>query len=372
MATLSDIRRGMKGIGILSLIFAMLLIVQMISPYLGWDDPEVEDGFAIDVVTSGLGGPACLEWVSDYDLLVCDRDGGTIELLNFDIDSNGWNWTPTNNSFTLLTGLHEPHDILILDDHILISERGKLTRINQTELDQTLDDAPRVVVIDGVPTGNHQTNNLDIMPNGTVIWHVGSTCNICDEVDERNAALLWVNSSTGDHGILASGIRNSFHGIWVPDMGYVFSDNGRDWEGDHPPEEVNLLIPGGDYGWPDDDPEHPVPEGTIGPIATWTPHSSLNNLALRPPNSSFPGGDHTIYATVFGSWNALIPVGHEIVRIDFTADTNSPQGWVSETSVFASELSAPLPIAFHPSGHHLFYANFLDDGTLYVISKVNY
>ena len=133
----------------------------------------------------------------------------------------------------------------------LVSERGKLTRINQTLIDSTLDEVPRWTLIKDVPTGNHQTNNLDVMPNGTVIWHVGSTCNICDEADERNAALLWVNSSTGEHGVLASGVRNSFHGTWVPDMGYLFSDNGRDWEGNHPPEEINLLIPGEDYGWPE-------------------------------------------------------------------------------------------------------------------------
>ena len=364
---MSDARRGWFRIGILSLTFVVLLIIQMISPYLGWSDPDVEEGFAIEEVVSGLGGPACLEWVSDSDLLVCDRDGGVIRLLNFDLSSN--DWEPTQDSFTLLTDLHEPHDILILDDHILISERGKLTRINQTLLDSTLDDALRWTLIDDVPTGNHQTNNLDIMPNGTVIWHVGSTCNICDEVDERNAALLWVNSSTGTHGVLASGVRNSFHGIWVPEMGYVFSDNGRDWEGNHPPEEINLLIPGEDYGWPDDDPDHPVPDGTIGPIATWTSHSSLNNLAYRPPNSSFPGGNHTVYATVFGSWNTNVPVGHEIVRIDFNENSSAPQGWSSETSVFASDLSAPLPIVFHPNGEFLFYTNFLDDGTLYVISS---
>tara|TARA_B100000519_G_C14253830_1_gene443956 strand:- start:2077 stop:3174 length:1098 start_codon:yes stop_codon:yes gene_type:complete len=364
---LSETRRAWSGIGILTLFFVILLILQMVSPYLGWSDPEVEDGFVIDEVVSGLGGPACLEWVSDRDLLVCDRDGDVIRLLNFDLSED--EWKPTELSFTLLTNVHEPHDILILDDHILVSERGKLTRINQTVLDSTLDDAPRWTIIDDIPTGNHQTNNLDIMPNGTVIWHVGSTCNICDEVDERNAALLWVNSSTGAHGILASGVRNSFHGIWVPDMGYIFSDNGRDWEGDHPPEEINLLIPSENYGWPDDDPDHPVPEGTIGPIATWTPHSSLNNLAYRPPNSSFPGGNHTVYATVFGSWNAIVPVGHEIVRIDFTENASEPQGWSSETSVFASDLSGPLPIVFHPSGDFLFYTNFLDDGTLYVISS---
>ena len=364
---MNETRRAWSGIGILTLLFVILLILQMVSPYLGWSDPEVEDGFVIDEVVSGLGGPACLEWVSDRDLLVCDRDGDVIRLLNFDLSEDEWN--PTELSFTLLTDVHEPHDILILDDHILVSERGKLTRINQTVLDSTLDDAPRWTLIDDIPTGNHQTNNLDIMSNGTVIWHVGSTCNICDEVDERNAALLWVNSSTGAHGILVSGVRNSFHGIWVPDMGYIFSDNGRDWEGDHPPEEINLLISGENYGWPDDDPDHPVPEGTIGPIATWTPHSSLNNLAYRPPNSSFPGGNHTVYATVFGSWNAIVPVGHEIVRIDFTENASEPQGWSSETSVFASDLSGPLPIVFHPSGNFLFYTNFLDDGTLYVISS---
>ncbi len=363
---MSNLRRAWSGIGVLTLLFVVLLILQMVSPYLGWNDPDVEDGFVIDEVVSGLGGPACLEWVSDRDLLVCDRDGGVIRLLNFDMSED--EWKPTKMSFTLLTNVHEPHDILILDDYILVSERGKLTRINQTILDSTLDDAPRWTLIDDIPTGNHQTNNLDIMPNGTVIWHVGSTCNICDEVDERNAALLWVNSSTGEHGILAGGVRNSFHGIWVPDMGYIFSDNGRDWEGDHPPEEVNLLIPGENYGWPDDDPDHPVPAGTIGPIVTWTPHSSLNNLAYRPPNSSFPGGNHTVYATVFGSWNAIVPVGHEIVRIDFTENASEPQGWSSETSVFASDLSGPLPIVFHPSGDFLFYTNFLDDGTLYVIS----
>ena len=356
-----DNRRTLKAIGLMVLILVLMLLVRMIAPFTGWVDPEVETGFSVEEVTSDLGGPACLEWVSNEELLVCDRDGDRIVLLTFD----GEDWT--HASETLVGDLHEPHDILFLSDHVLISERGKLTRINQTGL-AGLNAAERWTLIEGVPTGNHQTNNLDVMPNGTVIWHVGSTCNICEEGDERNAALLWVNSSTGEHGVLASGVRNSFHGTWVPSMGYVFSDNGRDWEGDHPPEEVNLLIPGADYGWPEDGPATPVPEGTVGPVAIWTPHSSLNNLAHRPVGSPFPGGNHTVYATVFGSWNAVVPVGHQIVQIDFTADENTTQGWAAETSVFASDLSGPLPIAFHPSGEYLFYATFTGDGTLFVIS----
>ena len=91
-----------------------------------------------------------------------------------------------------------------------------------------------------------------------------------------------MNGSTGDHGTLASGVRNSFDGVWVPNIGYVFTDNGRDWEGDHPDEELNLLSEGGDYGWPDDDPSNPVPAGSIAPIATWTPHTSLQYVLQIP------------------------------------------------------------------------------------------
>ena len=43
-------------------------------------------------------------------------------------------------------------------------------------------------------------------------------------------------------------MRNSYDGVWVESIGYVFTDNGRDWEGDHPHEEINLLVEGGDYG----------------------------------------------------------------------------------------------------------------------------
>ena len=368
---MSDLARQIRGTCVLVLLAVLILFAHHIIQFTGWIDPDVKEGYTIDKVAEDLGGPACLEWVYGNYLIVCDRDEGRLVLLEFDVGAVRWDWEPIERH-TWIDGLNQPHDILIQGDFILISERGQLTRINHTGLDTMWMDGmrskERVTLVEGVPTGNHQTNNLDVMPNGTVIWHVGSTCNICDEVDERNAALLWVNASTGEHGVLASGVRNSFHGTWVTGMGYLFSDNGRDWEGDHPPEEVNLLVPGADYGWPEDGPETPGPEGTVGPVARWTPHSSLNNLAHRPTDSVFPGGEHTVYATVFGSWNAAVPVGHEIVQIDFTEDENEPQGWAAESSVFASNLSGPLPIAFHPSGEFLFYATFSGDGSLFVIS----
>ena len=329
----------------------LLLVARQIYPYSSFNTPTVGDGYEIEVVATNLGGPTCLEWFDDSTLIVCDRDGGQIYALDLNMSKT-----------VLVDDLDRPHDVAITDSHLFVSEAGKLSRyVHDGQLGEI---GNKTTLISNVPTGNHQTNAVNILPNGTLVWHSGSTCNICVEDDPRNGALLWVNGSTGEHGILASGVRNSFDGTWVAGIGYVFTDNGRDWEGDHPDEELNLLSEGGDYGWPDDDPSNPVPAGSIAPIATWTPHTSMNGVAVRPANSPLPGGNSTIYATVYGSWNTILPQGHEIVRIDLDSSNGKVVG---TTSVFAEDVGTPLPITFHPNGD-LYFAVFGSNGKLYKIS----
>ena len=332
-------------------VLVLLLVARQIYPYSSFNTPTVGDGYEIEVVATNLGGPTCLEWFDDSTLIVCDRDGGQIYALDLNMSKT-----------VLVDDLDRPHDVAITDSNLFVSEAGKLSRyVHDGQLGEI---GNKTTLISNVPTGNHQTNAVNILPNGTLVWHSGSTCNICVEDDPRNGALLWVNGSTGEHGILASGVRNSFDGTWVAGIGYVFTDNGRDWEGDHPDEELNLLSEGGDYGWPDDDPSNPVPAGSIAPIATWTPHTSMNGVAVRPANSPLPGGNSTIYATVYGSWNTILPQGHEIVRIDLDSSNGKVVG---TTSVFAEDVGTPLPITFHPNGD-LYFAVFGSNGKLYKIS----
>ena len=332
-------------------VLVLLLVARQIYPYSSFNTPTVGDGFEIEVVATNLGGPTCLEWFDDSTLIVCDRDRGQIYALDLNMSKT-----------VLVDDLDRPHDVAITDSHLFVSEAGKLSRYAHDG--QLGEIGNKTTLISNVPTGNHQTNAVNILPNGTLVWHSGSTCNICVEDDPRNGALLWVNGSTGEHGILASGVRNSYDGTWVAGIGYVFTDNGRDWEGDHPDEELNLLSEGGDYGWPDDDPSNPVPPGSIAPIATWTPHTSMNGVAVRPANSPLPGGNSTIYATVYGSWNTILPQGHEIVRIDLDSSNGKVVGI---TSVFAEDVGTPLPITFHPNGD-LYFAVFGSNGKLYKIS----
>ena len=322
------------------LVLIFLIVAREIFPYAGVMNAKLQDGYEQETIATGLGGPTCLVFDGNL-LLVCDRDDGRIVTIDGEV---------------LLSGLIHPHGMVLLDDGVVISEEGKLTRYDSNFSNP-------VVSVDGIPSGNHQTNAVNLLPNGTLIWHSGSTCNHCDEDDSRNAALLWVNATTGEHGILATGVRNSFDGIWVDDIGYLFSDNGQDAEGDDfPDEEINLLVEGADYGWLVESVDDPNPVGTEAPVATWTPHTSVNGMTTRPAN--MPGDEHTVYATVYGSWATLLPKGHQILKIDFELTDN---GWVGDVEIFAEDVGTPLPITGGPDGN-LYYATFDHGGAVHVIS----
>lgn len=322
------------------LVLIFLIVAREIFPYAGVMNAKLQDGYEQETIATGLGGPTCLVFDGNL-LLVCDRDDGRIVTIDGEV---------------LLSGLIHPHGMVLLDDGVVISEEGKLTRYDSNFSNP-------VVLVDGIPSGNHQTNAVNLLPNGTLIWHSGSTCNHCDEDDSRNAALLWVNATTGEHGILATGVRNSFDGIWVDDIGYLFSDNGQDAEGDDfPDEEINLLVEGADYGWLVESVDDPNPVGTEAPVATWTPHTSVNGMTTRPAN--MPGDEHTVYATVYGSWATLLPKGHQILKIDFELTDN---GWVGDVEIFAEDVGTPLPITGGPDGN-LYYATFDHGGAVHVIS----
>ena len=93
-------RTGRHIIPIVALLF-FLLIARQIYPYTTpFNSHVTEDGFAIEEVASGFGGPTCMEWVDETHLMMCDRDGGRIIIL----DS-----TDNFSSTTVVDGLYHPH-----------------------------------------------------------------------------------------------------------------------------------------------------------------------------------------------------------------------------------------------------------------------
>ena len=292
-------KRGLfMAISVIGVILIMLAYT-IFSPYFTRIDPIPSQGYQVNEIDGEIGQVTCMIWLDSNHFLVCEIEQDAVILHKIE------SYVLTEERI-LKDGLNDPHGLYYDGEFLYISEKGKLTKnefIGTEPSNWSVGNS--TILVDGIPSGNHQTNSINEGPDGMLIWHSGSTCNVCNEDDDRNAAIILVDPSNGNHSIIASGVRNSFDGEWVPDIGYVFTDNGRDWEGDdYPPEELNLLEIGRDYGWPYDEPETPIPDGTLGPIGTFDPHSSANSIALRHANSSLPGNNHSIFVSVFGSWNS--------------------------------------------------------------------
>ena len=82
------------------MVILLMLFARQIYPYTTPLNKVHIDGFEIEKVASGLGGPTCLEWVSADELLICDRDGDRIMVMNI---SNGFEYE------TIVSGLNNPH-----------------------------------------------------------------------------------------------------------------------------------------------------------------------------------------------------------------------------------------------------------------------
>ena len=356
----------LKIIAALIVLILVAGVIRAASPYIFKPTPStLDEEIQIEEVATGLGKPTCLSWISDEWLLICDTH--TQSILALELSENIF-----SEPQVVISNLNNPHGVLLWNDFenntkkIFVSQAGSLNFWEITGGDTPLEWelGNLETVVEGVATGTHQQNAIIEGPNNTLFWHSGSTCNVCEEEDERSATIIEINPANGNYSIIATGVRNSFDGVWVPEIGYIFTDNGHDWSGEsYPPEEINLLEIGGFYGWPNVTEENPVPLGSIPPIGNYTPHSSVNGIDLRPQNSSLPGGNVTLYATVFGSWNTVIPVGKEIIRIDLIPDSSHPQGWGVEITGVIENLATPLPLTFHPNGD-LYFAEYAH-GTLY-------
>jgi glucose/arabinose dehydrogenase len=155
---------------------------------------------------------------------------------------------------------------------------------------------------------------------------------------------------------------------------------GRDLIGDNmPPEEVNIVEDGKDYGWPycyaarvhDDnfDPKkaHSC-ENTVAPHITFQAHSAPLGLAFIP--ESWPAqyrGD--LLVVYHGSWNRTEPTGYKVARFDLDENytSNGESDFRSGFLEGDGVLGRPVDVLFDARGN-LFIS---DDkaGVIYRISQ---
>jgi glucose/arabinose dehydrogenase len=222
-----------------------------------------------------------------------------------------------------------PHSLAWRDGWLYVGETHQVVRLRDTDGDLR-SDAREVVVPDLPAQQMHFTRTVGFGPDGGLYVSVGSSCNVCED-EPRRAAILRFNADGSGGEVYARGLRNAVGFTWRPGANEMWAtDNGRDWLGDNlPPEELDLIVRGGDYGWPYcygnrvTDPEFNQPDRcrtTLPATFEMQAHSAPLGLTFYD-GRMFPRdyqGD--CFIAFHGSWNRSVPTGYKVVRVRFRDD----------------------------------------------------
>jgi glucose/arabinose dehydrogenase len=178
--------------------------------------------------------------------------------------------------------------------------------------------------------GGHWTRTIVFGADSAMYVSVGSSCNLCVEQSSDRAAVLRFNEDGSGKRVYASGLRNAVGLAVEPSTGALWAaQTERDQlPPDHenlPPEEINILTDGGDYGWPYCYGDRvPNPEfndaarcaRTIPPAAKLQAHSAPLGLSFLTRATLLPEEYRTdLLVAYHGSWNRDTPTGAKVVRV---------------------------------------------------------
>jgi glucose/arabinose dehydrogenase len=316
---------------------------------------DVPPGFSL-IKFADLYRPTGFAFDPQGRLYVASQDGNIYILEDEDQDGRA----EARTSFA--TGYYFPLGVAIHPSsrEVYVSYQGAITILRDTNGDGR-SDSERLLV-DNLPFGKHQNDNLEFGPDGLLYVGVGSTCDACEDPDPRSASILRFDVKTGQSEIVATGMRNPFDIAFHPETGALFAtDNGRDDLGmDAPFEELNHIVPGEDYGYPDcwSEQDQPGCEDTIPPIAFFEPHSSANGVDVYAGESFPPEYRGNAFVSIFGSWlKAGVQTGIQRVVLVPEGETYAAQAnWFIR---FPAGVM-PLPLLFGPD-EALYVGDYVND-----------
>jgi glucose/arabinose dehydrogenase len=280
-------------------------------------------GFVITVYAQDLAGPRMMAIGPQGDLYVAERGASRIIRLP-DLNDDGL----ADEVQVVGDGLDAPSSLAFYrDGSLYVGETTQVLRLSQPDAAGVFQ--KRQVVIGGLPAGGHSTRTVLFSPNWeTLFVSIGSSCNVCLENDPRRAAIVRYNPDGSGEQIYAKGLRNAVGITFRPGTGELWAtNNGRDMMGDDlPPETINLVRMGDDFGWPRchsgriSDPQfggQDACQGVTPPAVEMQAHSA-------PLGLTFYSGDQfpeeyrgNLFVAFHGSWNRSAPTGYKVVRIPF-------------------------------------------------------
>ena len=320
---------------------------------------SVPEGFEVGIFAEGLDRPRFMNFGPDGRLYVAERGANRIVVLD-DEDGDG----RSDSQKVFADEVDDPHSIVFYEGAWYVGVPTGVIRFTDHNGDGHSDE--RETLIDSYATSGHNTRTVEFLPDGRMVVSVGSSCNVCEEGDPRRATILaYQNQNADGEHLFAHGLRNAVGLTLHPSTGELWAtNNGRDLMGDDlPPETVDIIREGADYGWPRchsgriTDPGY----GFVGacdevetPIVEMQAHSAPLGLVFYEGDSFPEPYRDDLFIAFHGSWNRSELTGYKIVRLPF--EGNEPglevvdfaTGWLESDQKTVT--GRPVGLAVGPDG----------------------
>jgi glucose/arabinose dehydrogenase len=336
-------------------------------------------GFTANVFVAGLSSPRFMAIGPGGTIFVTGMTGGQIYALP-DRNSDG----VADEIQLWAEGLRQPNGLAFHEGYLYVGETNQVVRFRVGPDGARQGDSEPVVP--DLPSGSgHWTRTVGFGPDGRLFVAVGSSCNVCEETDQRRAAISVYNADGADGRVFMRGLRNAVGFVWHPSTSEMWAtNNGRDQLGDDLPfETVYQVRDGGNAGWPNcypapggllPDPEFGQPDScqTVDPPAvTFQAHSAPLGLRFYDGNSFPEAVRGDLFVALHGSWNRSAPVGYKVIRIPFAGGTPGQAedfvtGWMASEGNRESVWGRPVDVLVAPDGALLVSDD--DGGAIYRIT----
>jgi glucose/arabinose dehydrogenase len=229
-----------------------------------------------------------------------------------------------------VSGLNKPHGLAFHSGFLYIANTNGVVRVKLGADGKAAGDPQKIASYSG--GGGHWSRSIAFGADSGMYVTIGSTCNMCVERTPDRAAVMRFDADGGNGRVYSSGLRNAVgialnpvtKQMWVTQNE---RDNIQPEHEDLPPEEINILQDGGNYGWPycygdrvpspDKDFNDPAKcPSTIPPALAMQAHSAPLGITFLDRATALPAdwrGDALV--AFHGSWNRSTPTGAKVVRV---------------------------------------------------------
>jgi glucose/arabinose dehydrogenase len=233
---------------------------------------------------------------------------------------------------------------------------GSVLRFRDNDGDGVADED--ALLTSGLPNthfGGHSNSGLIVTPEGLIYMTVGGTSDHGPELEPLGGTILTMALAGGTADLLAEGFRNPYDIAFCPDGRLYASDNGPDNIADGvdetAPDEVNLVLPGRNYGYPDYfGPQHPS-TGTESPIALLPERAGATGIICHDGAGLPPEYAGNLFVTLWGTFFAPVESGRRVMRVQLF---ERPDGSVfGVTTELAAGFGNPIDILQEADGNLL-------------------